>query len=708
MAISSLFRPLTARALPWQQIKTTSFALFALVIIGLGLRLWFLAVNQIDPRFSAADDGDYYQRALHLAVTGEYRDNSWLVRPPGHIFFFAAMIRLGLLAGDPAIGIGLIRAVQIGLSLALIPLGYDLARRLFDRRAGLIFATIMAIWMPMVELPILILSEPLFFSMLLIHSWMLVRWRDSQRLAWLAGAGFALGVASLARSPGLYGSLFAVAFIVVTVWQAQVRQRWRRIVTALLVFLLPFVAAIAPWTIRNYIVYRDLIIVDSLGPVNLWLAMYDTVEEGYGEGRAKAVLLGLPQEERQSFVKAELQRLLQTDPWRLTRNLWPHFQHIWKAQFLEDFFVKASFFTRPLREIWPLGALSDLIWMATTIAAPLSLLGRPREGAFRLLAIGWIAYTCVMVMLIHVEPRYLLPIWLWMALYGAAALARLRWPRQRPDRFHLAGAAVSLAILSLIVTYRDYPQIIRQGIAREQALIAARQADARGDQIEAERSYRALLAVAPTFTDGRTEFARWLLARGRYDEAWQVIGSYQTHRGDLVRGALARAQGDDETAAVYLRDSEQRAGEDIQRLAFAWLSPAPVTSLTLGNDLDLGYITGFALGERAGNETFRWLQGSGRIRLPLPAPLYGNETLALRLAAPDLTPLTIRVNGYTYRVSVASGGWRVYHLLLPESMRGAQTLDIEVSAPTFLPYQRIADNTDARPVSVMFQRLTIR
>ncbi len=679
-----------------------------LIVMGLILRLWFLAINQIDPRFSAADDGDYYLRALQFAVTGEYQDNSWLIRPPGHIFFFAAMLRIGLWFGDPAIGITLIRAVQIGLSLVLIPLGYDLARRLFHPRAGLIFAVVLAIWMPLVELPILILSEPLFFFMLFLHVWFLVRWRDEHRSGWLIGAGITLAIAALARSPGLYGALFAMIFIVTQVWMSDRQRRGQRLMLALLAFLLPFVLTIAPWTIRNYLVYRDIILIDTLGPVNLWIAMSDAVHEGRGEGEAKAILMALPQAERQRFVSSELRRIVQTEPWRLIRNLWPHFQHIWKAQFIEDFFVKSSFFTRPLRDVWPLGLVGDLIWIIFTLAAPFTLFGRWHEGPIRLLAWGWIGYTCLMVMLIHVEPRYLLPVWLWMALYGTAALAQIGRQRWRFDWVAVGSLTISLGLVYLIFSYRDYLAILRAGIAREQAWSAAVTALERNDVQAAEQAYRQMLAADPDFADGQAEFARWLLAQQRYDEAWQVIGTYPTHRGNLVRGALARAQGDTATAIAYLRDTEERAGEDVQRLAFYWLSPAPTTTLTVGTDLDLGYLYGFSFGERAGGEPFRWLQGNGEVRLPLPTPLRGNETLALRLTAPQPTTLSVTIGRLQYAVNVAPGGWRVYHLPIPTEMRGAQEVRIALKAPTFLPYQHFAGNTDARPLSVMVQRISIR
>jgi hypothetical protein len=208
-------------------------------------------------------------------------------------------------------------------------------------------------------------------------------------------------------------------------------------VVAAAFFLLPFAAIIAPWTARNYVTYNRLIIIDTLGPVNLWMAMSDAVNAGRGEGEAKAILAAIPQEERQAFVSADIRRILNEEPWRLTRNFWPHFQHIWKAQFIEDYFVKVSFFTRPLREVWIIGALGDALWLIFSAASVFALAARPHEGGFRLLALGWIAYSCLTVMLIHVEPRYLLPIWLFMALYGAATLGALwNWLALRQLQLH--------------------------------------------------------------------------------------------------------------------------------------------------------------------------------------------------------------------------------------------------------------------------------
>ncbi len=761
------------------RVSATALALGALVLIGLAMRLWFLAANDIDPRFSAADDGDYYQRALHLAVTGQYTDNSWLIRPPGHVFMFAALLRVGIALGDPTVGIALIRGVQVALSLLLVPLGYDMARRLFDGRAGLIFATLLAVWLPFIELPALILSEPLFIAMLGVHCWLLVRWRDSYRAdelsaPWLAGAGVALAVASLARSPALYAAVFVVGFVAVETWQklryrlrpaaggwlrrmdvdagwsVSSRQpnrfadprptagRWRAkiflrwipaLIVAALIFLIPFALTIAPWTIRNYVTYQRLIVIDTLGPVNMWMAMSDSVNAGRGENEAKAILAAVPQESRQDFVSADIARIVREEPWRLVRNFWPNFVHIWKAQFSEDFFVKVSFFTRPLREIWPMGVLGDVLWLIVTPASLVALAARPNEGGFRLLAIGWIAYACLTVMIIHVEPRYLLPVWYLMGLYGAAALSwlwgwlRLRG-RDRADEsrpflrspWGVAGLTLMLAMLWQIFSYRDYPQIIAQGVRREIHRDAGARAYAARDYPAAIREYEAMLAAQPDFVDGRTELARIYLDLGRYDEGWATLADRPTHRADVIRGALARAQHEDNLARTYFEDAEQRAGENVQKLTLAWLRPAPTSSLTLGDGLDFGYLDGFSFGEElppspdGAGLSYRWLEGNGVIALPLPAPLRAGSVLSLRMAGapPGTTPLTVELGGARVSFMVAGGLWRSYEVVVPDSLAGQSRIELRLHAPTFVPLQLNPQSTDARQLSLMVSRVSVR
>lgn len=727
-----------APALTWRLSRTTTL-LLVLMLVGLALRLWFVAVNVIDPRFSAADDGDYFRRALRFAATGQYLDDSWLIRPPLHVFMFAAIMRLGILVGAPDLGIPLIRGVQIALSLLMIPLGYDLVRRLFNPRAGLVFATIMALWFPMVELPALILSEPLFVYMLMLHLWLLVLWRDRRatRRSWLllGCAGMLLGLAALARSPALYSIPFVLIFVGMTLlddarppttglqrllsglW-AGLRSNWLRIARLSLVFVAGFVMVVGPWTLRNYLTYQRFIVIDTLGPVNLWLTLTPGKNDGAGEGEGKSILASIPQAERQEFVSSEIRRIVGENPLILTRNFWPHFQHIWKAQFVEDFLVKASFFTRPLYEVWPIGALGDLIWFTFAFCSLFALAAPLREGAFRWLALGWMAYSMLIVMIVHVEPRYLLPLWLMMAIYGAAAIGTapqlLATLRSRPLHGGLA-LLLAGAFLVLVFSYRDYPAIIARGFAREEHRAAGAQAYAAGDYATAASEFEQAIAAHPFFVDARTHLALSLLALDQPAAALDALAD-RTHRADLVRGAILRALGRDAEAAEYMTDAEFRAGEDVQVLALDWLRPPPRSYLDLGDGLDFGYLAGFSPGETkidpatGATATYRWMRDQGTIVLPLVAPLQAGSVVKLRLAGafPASTPLTVTFNdGHSETLLVSGGQWRLYRLAVPAELAGASELRLTFAAPTFIPVQLNPGVNDVRSISVMFSAVWV-
>ena len=198
---------------------TLNWPLLLILALGVALRLWMIAVSPLDPRFSTADDGDYYRRAMRFAVTGQYIDDSWLIRPPLHVFFFAFWLKLALLFGQPTLGILLIELAQTAIAALTIGLGYASARRLFgSERAGLYFAAFLALWYPFVEQPAVLFSELLYLFLFLLHIWLLLRFDRSNRARDLAFSGVALGAAALTRSPALYSIVFVVLWLGIRSW----------------------------------------------------------------------------------------------------------------------------------------------------------------------------------------------------------------------------------------------------------------------------------------------------------------------------------------------------------------------------------------------------------------------------------------------------------------------------------------------------------
>jgi 4-amino-4-deoxy-L-arabinose transferase-like glycosyltransferase len=630
-------------------------------------------------------------------------------------------------------GVTLIRAAQTLMIVLTIPLGYDIARRLFHPRAGLVFALILAVWFPLVELPVHLFSEPTFFFFLVLHLFLLLRWRDERRWTLLFAAGLALGLSALARSPTIYGAAFVVLWLALEQTRREgtpPEQRltlrpasWRNllrphVVRPVLVFALACGVAVIPWTVRNYMVYERFILIDTIGPVNLWLHL-----EKY-EANGVEMIKQIPQEQRQEQAMADVRAMIQRDPvafWHLLwRNSEMHFRHIWKMQFAEDFVIKRSFFGRPLRETLVLGIVGDVLWLCFTLAGVAALAAplRRGEGAFRWVALGWISYTIVAMMIMHIEPRYLLPIWLMLALYGSWALgdpgsflARL-WS-QRLNA--LLALALVLALLWLIFTYRSYPQIIADGYARETHLAAGLRAYAANDYAAAEREFAATVQVQNRSIEARSYLALARLNQGDYTGAHEALSNIDAQRMSLVRGAIARAQGEHELEEVYLEDAERQAGENMQRLALQMFRPPPTSYLQMGSGHDLGYIAGFSPGEEqqqsdGQRNSYRWLQGQGRIVLPLQEPLQVGSVVALRLTAgrPEGVPLTIGFDGArSETVQIGSGKWRIYRLLVPEALAGQQRLALTLDAPVFIPAHIFPDSIDVRPLSVMVSAVRV-
>lgn len=704
--------------------------LLVLIVVALGFRVWYWSINPLWPQYSNADDGDYYRRALRLAVTGNYVDDAWLIRPPFHVWVFAAWIKLGLLLGQPpAFGVRLIQGFQVLLGVGMVPLCYALAARLFAgpraQRTGLIFAAIWAVWFPFIELPVTLFSEPLYLFLFTLHLWLLLRFADTGHKRYLALSGVVLGMAALTRSPALYALAFAVPWLLLrnwsrdqtataqVAWWARLRRAIQQSLAPLAILAICTFVVVLPWTIRNYIEYRHLILVDTLGPINLWL---DLDEAGARDAKINQ-LEALPQADRQDYATAQVKAILREDPLRPFRNVWPTFRHIWKAQYVEDFWVKRSFFTRPLREAAPVGLSGDILWLVFSFAGVAGLLHPRTDRPFKVLTGLWLLYSFATVLVFHVEPRYLLSIWLLLSLYGAWTLgegwnwiAELRRRRQHRWRGWLIyGSLAALALL--IVTYRNYPALLTRGFQREWAMLRGNRAYAQGDFPAAEQRYRAALQADPGFVDTEIALALALRAQGSPDEAIAVLTPQGSRRSILLEGLFRRALADDEQARGLLRTIEHRTGEDTQQWVLAHVPVEPRTTLVLGDDaLDLGYIAGFAGAEVVGERSYRWLSGDGMVVLPLSEPLVAGDEVQIEIAAPIALPgaLKVSLNGGPPQLLRPDSAWRVYHFVVPPGLAGQSKLRLALQAPTYLPMNADPQSTDPRALSVMVHRVAVK
>jgi hypothetical protein len=222
--------------------------------------------------------------------------------------------------------------------------------------------------------------------------------------------------------------------------------------------------------------------------------------------------------------------------------------------------------------------------------------------------------------------------------------------------------------------------------------------------------YRRALAYDPAFSDADVALALALSAQGRASDGLALLDPRASRRSGLVAGILHRMVGDEDAARQLLKVSENRSGEDTQHWTLDEVHVEPRSSLILGDDaLDLGYIRGFGGSEQSSAGPMRWLEGSGVVELPLPAPLAMGSELALDIAAPlPLSgPIEVAVGGHWRVQLVPAPGWRTYRLALPPDLAGSRRLRIELHAPITIPARIDPQSADARPLSVMVHRVAV-
>jgi len=188
--------------------------------------------------------------------------------PPVYPYFVGALFRLfGSMAAVPW--------VQVVLGALLVPVVGRAAERAFGPRASVLAAAFTAFYPELVWYPAHYWSETVFLLLLwaAIERALAADAAASWRTA--AAAGVLFGLATLTRELALYLVPLVVLWMV-RPWAVGATSVGTRIVLSRnrLVgagaLLLATALTIAPWTLRNAIVFRAFIPVSTMGGLNLW------------------------------------------------------------------------------------------------------------------------------------------------------------------------------------------------------------------------------------------------------------------------------------------------------------------------------------------------------------------------------------------------------------------------------------------------------
>jgi tetratricopeptide (TPR) repeat protein len=582
-------------------------------LLALTLGLIHLAEVRSNPFFynPIVDAFDYDNDAWYMARTGDWADGTTVYfQAPLFVYLLAVVFKA---VGHNLLWPRLVQVLMGGLTAAGVLV---LARRLFGGKAAWIAGLATAFYGPLVfyqsELLAPTLTVLLDVAVLLVF--FLVAW---PRPGWpWAASGVVFGLRALATTNNL------AALPVFWLW-AVLRGRclgWTRRQMALsaLAFTLATAAAIAPVTLRNWVVGRQLVLVSSNAGLNFYLGNSGDYKARVGlrPGAEWEELMNRPmragartESQMSSYYSKEARKYIRTHPGDYCRLL------LYKTYLLlrgdevlrnQEIYAFRQYSTVLRLLLWkfqvpggfglafPFGLLLPVAWLGLLVAV------RRRSLEAGLLAAFSVVYA-LSVVAFFVTARYRLPMVIPMILLGSYGLVHLRdlWSSGRL-RIAAAGGALALLLLS---NWNSGP--MSKEMNPDAYFSLASTLARNGDLSGAEQYYKKAIALDPGNADARVNLgleiyeARGMLVQAEacYRDALTLRPNYALALFNL--GHLAELQGRPaEAESLYWKAARQDS-----------LIPGPYQNLAA---------IALARGEYA---SARQLYREARLRNPFSAPI---------------------------------------------------------------------------------------
>lgn len=179
---------------------------------------------------------------------------------PGYSYFLAAVHRL---TGEDLAGPVFVHFLLLFATNLVV---YRITVAIFDRRVA-VFGVAALLGIEEIAFirhyTVVLLSENLYVLTVSLALYALVRYIESGRLRLVAWAGVASGVSSAVRPALLLFLAPAVLVVAAASWRRSGITRWSSSVTAALVFVACWLGCVAPFTIRNYLVAGQPVLISD-------------------------------------------------------------------------------------------------------------------------------------------------------------------------------------------------------------------------------------------------------------------------------------------------------------------------------------------------------------------------------------------------------------------------------------------------------------
>ncbi len=247
----------------WVKERKEFYFLIFIFLFSFALRLIYLLQIQANPHFNVPTmDPLYHDVWAQNIASGNWLGSSIFFRAPFYPYFLALVYKL---FGHGYFIPRLIQHIVGSFSCILV---YFLARKLYNRSVAVIASLIASSYGILIyfESELLLDSFLVLFDILLILY--LLNTRDNpKKYRWLI-CGLILGLSAITR-PNI---LFCIPFIWLWIYLSfKGRVKLKTLSAYCAILLLGMMVLVAPVTLRNYIVGKDLVLISSQGGINFYL-----------------------------------------------------------------------------------------------------------------------------------------------------------------------------------------------------------------------------------------------------------------------------------------------------------------------------------------------------------------------------------------------------------------------------------------------------
>jgi len=453
-------------------LKLLAWILFCGLILRLALLVSVGGVGLVTD-----DEKEYVQLATSLEAGRGFAfadGRLTSIRPP---LYPAAIAALWEVSGRPTLQV--VRGAQIVLSLGSVVLLFLLAQRLFGSSAASLAAAGWCFYPSFLYAGVLLLTEVQFTFFVLAACLFAVvaLQRHADGVRWALAAGASIGLAALTRSV-----VWPLPFVLAPVLAALSPVPFRRRLLVGASLVLGYALVIAPWAIRNTMLQRTFVAVDTMGGLNLRMGNFEhTLEDRMWDGVSltgdqswsHAMVVEHPdasywtEGQREKWARQRATEYIVAHPLTSVRRAALKFADFWG---LEREYIAALRDGKYSPPGWFKVVSSVVVLAAYVLAmvlACLALLTKRLESDWRLHVIPMLVllWVCGIHTVVFGHSRYHLPIMPIVLMYSALAVHARSWRHWRGQGWQYAAAFAAVALFACIwfreIVFRD-PERIRQ------------------------------------------------------------------------------------------------------------------------------------------------------------------------------------------------------------------------------------------------------